>query len=76
VLVGWEDFREDVGVIVAGGDVFDSNERVTDHFAEPEEAHGHEAGFFGKFFGVSAVDSLLSPNYVPPHTAAYSHVTY
>ena len=35
----------------------DMNERVPDHFAKPEEAHGHETRFFGKFLGVGAVDS-------------------
>jgi len=38
------------------------DERVSDHFAEPEEAHGHESRFFGEFLGVSTVDGSFIVN--------------
>ena len=54
---GRQDFCEDVGVVVARGDVADTHEGVADHFAEPFEAQRHKSRVFGYFFGVGAIDS-------------------
>ena len=56
VFAPGQDFGEDVGEVVAGGDVADADEVVGDHFAEPEESHGHVAGIFVGLLTVGAED--------------------
>jgi len=53
--MGRYNFGKDVGVVVASRNMSDMNERVPGHFAKPEEAHGHETRYFGKFLGVGTI---------------------
>ena len=54
-----KELREDVGAVLVRGDVARVNEVGADDFAEPVEAHAHEAGFAGDLFGATAGDGCL-----------------